>query len=136
MGLSYNFDLKKRVAIVTAMIPKGKVATYGQIARLCGVPAYSRHVGHALAAGLKDEEGSPVPAHRVLNSQGRLSGADSFETPSNQQERLEAEGVLFTEWRKLDLKKYQWQPTWEEEVAMEDRFAELEIKKHRKPDNP
>ena len=115
-----RIDFHKKVGIVVGMIPAGKVATYGQIAELIGLPGYSRHVGHALATGLKDEKGSPVPAHRVINSQGILSGADSFETATTQQDRLEAEGVAFKGWRKVELKEYQWRPTWDELLFIED----------------
>lgn len=110
-------DFNRRVVIVTNMIPEGKVATYGQIAELCGMPAYSRHVGHALARGISDK------AHRVINSQGILSGADSFETPDTQQNRLQQEGVIFRSRRRVDLRKYQWQPDWDELAYIEDALA-------------
>ena len=113
-------DFYKKVGVVVGMIPAGKVATYGQIAELIGLPGYSRHVGHALATGLKDEKGSPVPAHRVINSQGILSGA-----ATTQQDRLEAEGVVFKGWRKVELNEYLWQPTWDDMLYIEDCLKEL-----------
>ena len=65
-------DLGRRVALVCAAIPCGRVASYGQIAALCGRPRAARQVGQALHRGASDT------AHRVVNSQGRLSGAAAF----------------------------------------------------------
>ena len=59
-------------------IPKGKVATYGQIALLCGKPKNSRQVGYGLKKNLAGED---VPAYRVVNGKGELSGACHFEFP-------------------------------------------------------
>ena len=67
-------DFYKRVGITVRTVPEGKVATYGQIALLCGKPKNARQVGYALNRGLAGE----VPAHRVVNSQGYLTGAASF----------------------------------------------------------
>ena len=64
-------DFYKRVGITVRAVPEGKVATYGQIALLCGKPKNARQVGYALNRGLAGE----VPAHRVVNSQGYLTGA-------------------------------------------------------------
>lgn len=65
-------DFYKRMGIVCQNIPEGKVATYGQIALLCGKPRNARQVGYGLRHGLA---GDNVPAHRVVNSKGILSGA-------------------------------------------------------------
>ena len=72
-----NFDFYRRAAIVCRRIPYGKTATYGQIARLCGKPRNARQVGYALNRG---RLGDGLPAHRVVNSRGILSGAAAFET--------------------------------------------------------
>jgi methylated-DNA-protein-cysteine methyltransferase-like protein len=85
-------------------IPKGKVATYGQIAALSGNPGAARTVGWALN-NLK--EGSLVPWHRVINAKG----SSSFPLQSKrrlQQALLEAEGVVFNLAGKVDLGQYQW----------------------------
>lgn len=83
-------DFYKRVGITVRTVPEGKVATYGQIALLCGKPKNARQVGYALNRGLAGE----VPAHRVVNSQGYLTGAASFEHPDLQRMLLEEEEVL------------------------------------------
>ena len=62
-------DFYKRVGITVRTVPEGRVATYGQIALLCGKPKNARQVGYALNRGLAGE----VPAHRVVNSQGYLT---------------------------------------------------------------
>ncbi len=92
-------------AIVTR-IPKGKVATYGQVAALAGLPRHSRHVGYALAA-LKDAR---VPWQRVINSKGEISGRDYPDAVRSQRARLEDEGVFFDERGRVSLKRYQWKP--------------------------
>ena len=66
-------EFYRRVGIVCRRIPRGRVATYGQIALLCGKPRNSRQVGYGLKMGLAGED---VPAHRVVNSQGILSGEE------------------------------------------------------------
>lgn len=73
--MSQNFDFYKRAAIVCRGIPYGKAATYGQIALLCGKPKNARQVGYALNRGLL---GLDIPAHRVVNARGILSGAAAF----------------------------------------------------------
>jgi methylated-DNA-protein-cysteine methyltransferase-like protein len=84
-------------------VPSGKVATYGQIARLAGMPRHSRHVGYALAA-LPTE--SDVPWFRIINGEGRISKRDPWEQ-KEQLRCLEAEGVAFLSGR-VDLRRYGW----------------------------
>src|SRR5688500_17430793 len=84
-------------------IPKGKVATYGQIARLAGIDGHARFVGYALH-GLGKNSG--VPWHRVINSQGRISlGGPNAKL---QRRLLEIEKVVVSAAGRIDLKKYQW----------------------------
>ena len=64
-------DFYERAAIVCRSIPVGRVASYGQIALLCGKPKHARQVGYALNKG---KLGADIPAHRVVNGQGFLSG--------------------------------------------------------------
>ena len=71
-------DFYKRLGIVCRAVPEGKVITYGQAALLCGYPKNARQVGY----GLKKELAGDVPAYKVVNSQGVLSGAASFEHPA------------------------------------------------------
>ncbi len=86
-------------------IPKGCVATYGQIAALAGFPRHARQVGYALAA-LADDS---VPWHRVINSQGVISERARPGAVEWQRLLLEDEGVVFDHRGRVPLKKYQWQ---------------------------
>lgn len=85
-------------------IPKGKVATYGQISRLVG-GCSARVVGYAMA---RISEDMKLPWHRVVNSKGRVSLKEN-DGGDIQREMLESEGVLFDETGKIDLKKFQWE---------------------------
>ena len=91
-------------------IPRGKVATYGQIATLSGMPRHARHVGYALAG---TPETLKIPWHRVINAQGRISlRRRHWESGSDDLQRilLEAEGVTFDSAGRVNLKKFLWQP--------------------------
>lgn len=116
-------DFYKRVGIVCGRIPEGKVATYGQIALLCGKPKNSRQVGYALKMGLAGEN---IPAYKVVNSRGILSGALHFETPDLQKLLLTEDGVevIWTPdgW-KVDLKRFGWKNTMEEALEMSRLFC-------------
>lgn len=115
-------DFYKRMSLVCHQIPRGKASTYGQIALLCGMPKNARQVGFALGRGLAGED---VPAHRVVNSKGILSGAASFATPKLQKQMLEKEGV-HVEWTeagwKVDLKKDGWKNTMEDALWLRAEF--------------
>jgi len=113
--------LTARVAVVCARIPEGKVATYGQIAALCGRPRAARMVGFALGRGCSGN------AHRVVNSRGRLSGAAAFGVPGLQWAMLEAEGVAVSPDETVDLGRWQWEPEEWEEAAIHAAFAERGI---------
>lgn len=86
-------------------IPYGRVATYGQIARLAGMPGHARQVGYALHS-LPDRH--QVPWHRVINKKGSIS-LDPSGTGALQQQRLEAEGIEFDADGTIPLKKYGWE---------------------------
>lgn len=75
---------------VLRMVPRGRVVTYGQIARAIGAPRMARQVGYALHVNPKP---GIIPCHRVVNREGRLSGAFAFGGLQAQQKLLEAEGV-------------------------------------------
>ena len=85
-------------------IPHGKVATYGQIARLAGLGNHARMVGYALHAS---PPGINIPWHRVINSQGRISLSKEDGRYDLQRGLLEDEGVEFIRER-INLKKYRW----------------------------
>ncbi len=89
-------------------IPKGRVCTYGTIADHIGVKATSRMVGWAMNASHRAKP--RVPAHRVVNRNGLLTGKHHFETPTLMQELLEAEGVQVMNDKIVDFKKHLWQP--------------------------
>ena len=119
-------DFYQRMQQVCARIPYGKAATYGQIALLCGLPSHARQVGYALSHGRVGE----VPAHRIVNAKGILSGAMAFETPDLQKTLLEKEGVDVKHtgegWR-VDLKKYGWKHTVEEAEELYRLFQQKGI---------
>lgn len=89
------------------MIPRGRVATYGQIAALAGNPRWSRVVGYALHVNPKP---GVIPCHRVVDRNGRLSPAFAFGGINMQAELLAAEGVKVSEDGHVDLKEYGWLP--------------------------
>ena len=90
---------------VVRRIPCGKVATYGQIARLAGAPRAARQVGWALHV---NPEPYVIPCHRVVNREGYLSGSFAFGGIDAQRFLLENEGVA-TENGRVDLARYQWE---------------------------
>jgi methylated-DNA-protein-cysteine methyltransferase related protein len=96
----------KRFYSVIRRIPKGRVATYGQIARLAGLPAHARQVGYALAV-LSDGE---VPWHRVVNSKGEISQRSYPGYEDKQRALLEREGIVFDGRSRLSLRRYGWNP--------------------------
>ena len=93
---------------VVCRIPRGRVATYGQVAALAGLPGHARQVGYALHA-LSD--GSALPWHRVVNAVGAISrrAVPGFEL--EQRIRLEAEGVLFNARGRVPLARFRWDGT-------------------------
>ena len=103
----YNDRLyRERVYAIVRDIPPGKVMTYGQIAMILGEGYTARTVGYVM--GGADSES--VPWQRVINSQGKCS-TGRLTIPLNlQQELLEAEGVVFSERGKCDLRQFQWFP--------------------------
>ena len=109
----------QRVFLVVSRIPQGKVATYGQVAIYCGYPRNARQVGFALNRKLPPL----APAHRVVNSQGYLSGAKAFATPDTQRLLLESEGIEVKDGR-VDLKRYRWICSGEELDELKKTFLE------------
>ena len=96
-----------RIYAVVRRIPRGRVATYGQIAELAGLPGHARQVGYALHAL---PEGSPVPWHRVLNARGTLSLRRQSGGEITQRIRLEREGVRFGPGGRIPLERLRWRP--------------------------
>jgi len=85
-------------------VPKGKVVTYGQLAKMVGT-SDARKIGWALHAN-KDPE---CPCHRVVNKEGKLAPNFAFDGPKEQKRRLKAEGVGFKDKDHVDLTKHIWQ---------------------------
>ena len=98
-------ELARQILQVIALIKNGKVATYGQIAKLAGLPKHARLVGYVLKNMDADTE---IPWHRVINSQGKISLIKvNLQCDNIQSLKLLAEGVVVIG-DKINLKKYQW----------------------------
>ena len=99
---------RERIYAAVRRIPAGRVATYGQVAALAGLPGHARQVGYALAAL---PAGSTVPWHRVINAQGRISlRRDGPGAGVPQRLRLEREGVAFDAAGRVPLARFGWAP--------------------------
>ncbi len=107
--------LAQAVYDITKRIPEGRATSYGAIAKAIGYPNMSRIVGHIMSEC--DSAHTLIPAHRVVNSQGVLSGRKSFETPTLMQELLEKEGVIIVNNRIRNWKTVFWDPM--EEIPLE-----------------
>jgi methylated-DNA-protein-cysteine methyltransferase related protein len=94
-----------RIYAVVRRIPRGRVATYGQIAELAGLPGHARQVGYALHAL---PAGTAVPWHRVLNARGTLSLRREPGAELTQRLLLEREGVRFDTRGRVNLMKVRW----------------------------
>lgn len=99
-------NLKHIILQVVHCIPEGKVATYGQIAELAGVPRAARLAGNALKSL---PPASTIPWHRVINAQGRISLPESNPSYKKQLQRLRSEGVLVKN-KRINLTEYRWNP--------------------------
>jgi methylated-DNA-protein-cysteine methyltransferase-like protein len=102
--------LHARIYSIVRQIPPGRVATYGQVALLAGLPGHARLAGYALY-NLPDELLARVPWQRVVNAMGRVSYSESRRGNDHLQRRLlEEEGVVFDRRGRIDLALYQWRP--------------------------
>lgn len=98
----------KRVYEIVRQIPEGRVTSYGAIARALGSAGSSRMVGYALRAA--SSAYPPVPAHRVVNRAGMLTGKTAFGSPVLMQQLLENEGVRIVDDRVVDFDSIFWEP--------------------------
>lgn len=96
--------LNEMIWQVVAAIPPGKVATYGQIAKLCGYRNHARYVGQTLKQLPK---GTLLPWHRVIDAKGQISFPVGSEGYLVQRTRLEQEGIVF-KGERVNLRYYQW----------------------------
>lgn len=101
-----NLTLRQRIFTIVKEVPKGYIATYGQIANLAGLPGYARVVGQTLSKLPSDTQ---LPWHRVISATGKISVLEDSESFLEQKKRLLNEGITFTKTR-INLKEYQWQP--------------------------
>jgi methylated-DNA-protein-cysteine methyltransferase-like protein len=97
-----------RVYAVVRRIPRGRVATYGQVARLAGLGQNARQVGYALHV-LRAH--SAVPWHRVVNARGEISLSPLSGADVTQRLKLEREGIKFSLRGRIDLKAFGWEPS-------------------------
>lgn len=96
-----------RIYAVVRRVPRGRVATYGQVARLAGLPGHARQVGYALHAL---RSGTAVPWQRVINAKGEISLRRAAGADLSQRILLEAEGVRFDGRGRVSLQRYGWKP--------------------------
>ena len=105
-----NFSFFQDVFDVVRQVPYGKVTTYGAIARFLGTGKSARIVGWALNQSFKLQD---VPAHRVVNRNGLLSGKMHFATPDQMQQLLESEGIQVKDDQGIKFKAIFWDPSKE-----------------------
>ena len=98
--------LMARVFALVRACPVGRVTTYGWLAKAIGYPRGARMVGWFM-----NESPEGVPAQRVINSKGELSGSWAFGSPDLMRQLLEAEGIVFSADGRVDLKRYGWDPS-------------------------
>lgn len=106
-------SLGQGVYDIVKCIPRGRATSYGAIAKAAGYPNLSRMVGKIMA-GCSDKN---IPAHRVVNSQGILSGKDAFGSAGEMQKQLEAEGIVVKNDHIVNWKTVFWNPL--KEIRME-----------------
>ena len=103
--LTTQYELHRQILEVIALIPYGKVATYGQVARMAGLPKHARLVGRVLS---RMDYSSEVPWQRVINAQGRISLSRLDDLGFNEQQaRLLSEGVVIKN-GKINFKDFGW----------------------------
>jgi methylated-DNA-protein-cysteine methyltransferase-like protein len=102
-------DFFQDVFQVVELIPKGRVTSYGAIAKYLGATRSSRLVGWAMNASHSNS--TAIPSHRVVNRNGQLTGKMHFPTPTAMQERLEAEGIQIIDDQIQHFKKLYWDPS-------------------------
>jgi len=104
---AYNDTFFERVYEIARQIPYGKVTSYGAIAKALGAARSARMVGWAMNASHLKED---IPAHRVVNRNGVLTGKHHFDGTNLMQQLLESEGVKVKNNQIVDFEKHFWQP--------------------------
>ena len=100
----------QKVYAIARQVPYGKVVTYGGIANAIGAPGAARMVGWAMNKSYEQEE--YVPAHRVVNRKGLLTGKIHFPGENTMQELLENEGITVVDNQIQDFEKHLWEPSF------------------------
>lgn len=101
-------DFFERVYQIVRQIPEGRVTSYGAIAKAIGAARSARMVGYAMNASHHLED---IPAHRVVNRNGVLTGKHHFDGTNLMQQLLENEGIKVVNNQIVDFKKYFWEPS-------------------------
>lgn len=109
--MSNKQDFFKDVWEVVALIPFGRVTSYGAIAKYLGTAKSARIVGYAMNASHSADLN--IPAHRVVNRIGLLTGKFHFETIDAMEKRLQLEGIMVVDDKIVDFDKYFWDPNLE-----------------------
>lgn len=104
-GQEQTSNLMARTFALVRACPEGRVTTYGWIGRALGYPRGARMIGWFM-----NEASADVPAQRVINSKGELSGIWAFGPPERMRQLLEDEGIVFNADGRVDLKRYGWDP--------------------------
>lgn len=112
-------SLMARVFALVRACPAGRVTTYGQLAKVVGYPRGARMVGWIM-----HEAPQGVPAHRVINSKGELTGSPAFGPRGRMRQLLEADGVTFSPDERVDMKRYGWDPSTELSEEERQRIEE------------
>lgn len=102
-----NDNFFEKVYSIARQIPFGKVTTYGAIAKVLGTARSARMVGWAMNAAHNLED---IPAHRVVNRKGLLTGKHHFDGTNLMQQLLESEGIVVVGNQIIDLEKHFWEP--------------------------
>lgn len=106
IGLSGPDAARRAILAAVAQIPAGRVASYGQVAWIAGLPGRARLVGRVLGSGINQDEHA-VPWHRVINARGEIALPKFSPSHREQKRRLRAEGVAFTSGR-VSFRRYGW----------------------------
>lgn len=106
-----HLNFYEQVYELVRLVPKGRVTTYGAIAKALGMARSSRMVGTAMIHG--HHPNFHIPVHRVVNRTGLLTGKHHYETPTQMQELLEAEGISVRDNQVQNFKQVFWDPSTE-----------------------
>jgi methylated-DNA-protein-cysteine methyltransferase-like protein len=112
-------SLAAKVYALVSACPSGRVTTYGWLSKAIGYDRGARMVGWIMNATPRSRS---VPAQRVINSKGELSGSWAFGQKDRMRRLLEAEGIVFTGDGRVDLKRYGWDPTRDLDPHERDRI--------------